>query len=64
VLQCVNFQESNTCEQGCRQRNFQGGREGQRKKDRKIAKRPKIAQLSLFQGGANEKKDRKIAKKD
>jgi len=40
------------------------GREGNGKKDRKIAKRPKIALSCLFQGGANGKKDRKIVKKD
>jgi len=41
-----------------------GGREGQRKKDRKIAKRPKIANSTikpLPRGGSSEKIDRKIA---
>jgi len=48
--------------QGSRHKNFQGG---QQKKDQKIAKRPKIALLSLFQGGGQEatEKTPKIAKK-
>jgi len=45
-------------------RNISRGGEGQRRKDRKIAKKTeKIALLSLFQEeGGNGKKDRKIAK--
>jgi len=34
-------------------------RGGQRKKDRKIAKRPKMPLLNLFQRGANGKKTEK-----
>jgi len=41
---------------------FSGGGD-QRKKDRKIAKKRKVALLSLFQEEATIKKDRKIAKK-
>jgi len=62
VLICINLRLVVLYRQGHRQKNFQ---RGQRKKDRKRAKKDrKIALLSLFQEGGQRKKDRQIAKKD